>query len=300
MRHLRHLLIAAVLLSAAHSGSGAEPLEGVRAAGWKNSELSGPGIQAHGTVVQIGRSVAVPAVQPVKRVGIGLGFSNDALVNGYAGWDGVYLPGFDREAERSTVYGLPRASLGLNDDGNVQPTSCCQRGNTLASPQRHAGTGSALPVSPTIYVFAIVRKKGWDIDLKDGWKLQAGGRTREYSQTFETKVGFLKVERFWESFRASYSFQLERSKGLSLAPSQVLMFDYLYGPGDSIGVSYADGREFADLGTLGILNTEVRSVGVRGQHRFKKDWAFTYQAGHSDHGSLPAYQSARLGLKRSF
>jgi hypothetical protein len=87
---------------------------------------------------------------------------------------------------------------------------------------------------------------------------------------------------------------------LSLAPSQVVAFDFLYGPRDSIGVSYADGREFADLGTLGVLNTEARTFSVRGQHRFLKEWAFTYQAGHSDHGNLPAYLSARLGLQRSF
>jgi YaiO family outer membrane protein len=79
-----------------------------------------------------------------------------------------------------------------------------------------------------------------------------------------------------------------------------LLFDFLYGPRDSIGVSYADGREFADFGTLGTLNTEVRTIGVRGQHWFKKDWGFTYQAGHSDHGNLPAYQAVRVGLQHSF
>jgi YaiO family outer membrane protein len=257
-------------------------------------------IQANGAGVEI--SGAVPAshgAQPLKRVGVGLGFSNDALVDDFTGWEGVYLPGFDRVAERSTVYGLPRETLGLNDSSALS-TSCCERGNTLASPRRYASAGSALPASPTIYVFAILRKKGWDIEFKNGWKLQAGGRSREYSQTLQTKVGFVTVERLWESFRASYSFQLERSKGVNLAAGQALLLDFLYSPGDSIGISYANGHEIADFGTLGILNTEMRSIGIRGQHRFKKDWAFTYQAGHSDHGNLPAYQTARIGLRRSF
>jgi YaiO family outer membrane protein len=290
MTHLRHFLIAAVLLSAAHpGGSAAEP--------------AGMAVTRENGAVAINWIGAVPASNalPVTRVGIGLGFSNDAFLNGFTSWDGVFLPAFDRVAERNTVYGLSRETLGLSDR-NALSASCCQRSNTLtlASPQRYANAGAALPASPTLYVFAIVRKKRWDIDLKDGWKLQAGGLSREYSQTLQTKAGFLKVERFWESFRASYSFQVERSTRLNLAPSQVLLFDYLYSPRDSIGVSYAIGREFADFGTLGTMNTEVQSVGIRGQHWFKKDWAFTYQAGHSDHGSLPAYDQVRLGLQRSF
>ncbi len=242
MKHFRHLLIAAALLATVHpSGSAAEPLVGVHAAGWKDSEPVGLGVTQENGGVALSLSGAVPgsnALQSVKRVGVGLGFSNDAFANGFTSWDGVYLPDFDRVAERNTVYGLPRETLGLSDK-NALSASCCQRSNTLASPQRHASVASALPASPTLSVFAIVRKRGWDFDLKDGWKLQAGGRTREYSETFQTKVGFLTVERFWESVRASYSFQLERSKGPNLAPSQVLRFDYLYGPRNSIGVSYS-------------------------------------------------------------
>jgi YaiO family outer membrane protein len=303
MKHLRHLLIAAALLAAVHPiGSAAEPLQGVHAAGWKNSEPAGLGVTQENGAIGINWSGAVPAsnaAQPVKRIGIGLGFSNDAFVNGFTSWDGVYLPAFDRVAERNTVYGLSRETLGLSDR-NALSASCCQRSETLASPQRLAGAGTAVPASPTLSVFAIVRKRRWDLDLKDGWKLQAGGLSREYSQTLQTRVGFLKIERFWESFRASYSFQLERANSSNLAPSQVLLFDYLFTARDSVGVSYSAGREFADFGTLGTLNTEVRSLGIRGQHWFKKDWAFTYQAGHSDHGSLPAYDQVRLGLQRSF
>jgi YaiO family outer membrane protein len=303
MAYLRHFSIAAVLLAAVHTiASAAEPLVGVHATGWQNSEAADLSVIREKGAVGINWSGAVPAsnaVQPVKRVGIGLGFSNDAFVNGFTSWDGAYLPTFDRVAERNTAYGPSRETLGLIDR-NVLSAACCQRSETLASPQRQASAGTAVPASPTISIFAIMRKKKWDIDLKDGWKLQAGGLSREYSQTLQTRVGFLKIERFWESFRTSYSFQLERANSLNLAPSQVLLFDYLYAPSDSIGVSYSTGREFADFGTLGTLNTEVRSAGIRGQHWFKKDWAFTYQAGHSDHGSLPAYDQVRLGLQRGF
>lgn len=297
MTPLRYLSIAVVLLSASQPGeSAAEPLEGVRTAG-RVSEPAGPGVVLGNGEVRMSPTSNIG--QTPKRVEIGLALSNDAFANGFTDWDGVSFLGIDRVAERYALYGLPRKTPDLGFEDSALYTPCCQRSNTVTPLGRYAIAGAA-PASPTISVFAILRKKGWDIDFKDGWKLQAGGRSREYSRSLSTKVGFLTLERFWESFRASYSFQVERSSGLNLAQTQVVLLDYLYSPGDSIGVSYAMGREFADFGAVGILNTEVRSVGIRGQHRFKKDWAFTYQAGHSDHGSLPSYQTARLGLQRSF
>jgi YaiO family outer membrane protein len=146
----------------------------------------------------------------------------------------------------------------------------------------------------------MVRKKGLDIKLKDGWMLRAGSRQMNHGSALQTRVGFFTVERFWESFRTSYSYQLERSSGVSLAQSHVLQFDYLYSRHDSIGFSVANGRELADFGPLGILNTEVRNVTLRGQHWFKQDWALTFQAGYNDHGSMPAQIGVRFGLRHSF
>ena len=120
-------------------------------------------------------------------------------------------------------------------------------------------------VSPTFSYLGFAEKE-WNLNLDEGWKLQAGSRRMQYSSALQTRVGFVKVERHWESFRTSYSYQLERSSGVSVAPSHVLQLDYLYSPRDSIGVSLTNGREIADFGPLGILNTEVRNVAVRGQH----------------------------------
>jgi hypothetical protein len=230
-----------------------------------------------------------------------LGLSNDALVNGFMGWYGVYLQSLDRVAERNTIYGLlrdaPRPGL---SDSKAPPVFCCQRSDTLFSLEQFASTINAQQISPTFFIFGLLRKKGLNFNIEDGWKLQAGVRHLQYSSAPRTKVGFVTVERYWESFRTSYSYQLERSGGWRVAPSQVLQFDYLYSPRDSIGVSFANGREVADFGRLGMLNTEMRNVAVRGQHWFKQDWALTFQAGYNDHGSLPAQKGVRMGLRHSF
>ena len=169
----------------------------------------------------------------------------------------------------------------------------------MASLEQYANVITAREISPTFFVFGLLRKKGYDINLKDGWKLQAGVQHMQYGITPETRVASFMVERHWESFRTSYSYQLERRDG-RISPGHVLQFDYLYSPRDSIGVSFANGHETAYFGPLNIQNTEVRNVAVRGQHWFKQDWALTFQAGYSDHGSLPAHKGIRIGLRQSF
>jgi YaiO family outer membrane protein len=309
MTHLRKGLIAAALLAATHSsGLVAEPLERVQSAvlasGWENSEPAGPNsIQGKAPGVPPGLRdtvLAAQAVPPAKAIEFGWVLGNDALVNGFKDWYGVYLKNFDRVAERNTLYGLLRETPrpGYNDN-NAPGAFFRQRGTTPTSLDQLASTISAPPVSPTFFLFGVLRNKGWDLNLNDGWKLQAGARHMQYGDLFSTRVGFLTVERHWESFRTTYSYQLERSSG-SLAPSHVLQFDYLYGPRDSIGVSLAKGREFADFGPLGILNTEARNVALRGQHWFKQGWALTYQAGYNDHGDMPAQKGIRMGLRHSF
>lgn len=275
------------------------------ASGWEDSEPAGPSlIRGNAAGVRLGLRDAVlasHAVQPLQRIEIGLGLSNDTLVNGFRGWYGVYLQGLDRVAERNTIYGLLRETPrpGLNDS-KAPPASCCQRSDTLTSLEQYANAMTAHQVSPTFFVFGLLRKKEWNVNLDDEWKLQAGVRHMQYSSALRTRVGFFTVEHRWESFRTSYSYQLERSSGASLAPNHVLQLDYLFSPRDSIGVSIANGREVAYFGPLGILNTEVSNVAIRGQHWFKQDWALTFQAGYNDHGSLPAQKGVRMGLRHSF
>lgn len=275
------------------------------ASGWEDSVPAGPGrIQGKEAGVRLGSRDAIlasHAVSPLNRLEIGLGLSNDALVNGFMGWYGVYLQGLDRVAERNTIYGLLRETprFGPNDS-KTPPALCCQSSDTVTALEQFASTTTAHQVSPTLYLFGMLRKKGLNIDLEDGWKLRAGSRQMKYGSALQTRVGFLTVEHHWESFRTSYSYQLERSGGTSVAPSHVLQFDHLFSPRDSIGVSFANGREIADFGPLGILNTEVRNVTLRGQLWFKQDWALTFQAGYNDHGSMPTHKGVRMGLRHSF
>ena len=145
------------------------------ASDWVDSEPAGPGrIQgkaAGGRLDWRDAVLASHAVQPPKRMEIGLGLSTEAIA---MGWYGVYLKGLDRVAERNTIYGLLREtpSPGLNDS-KAPPAFCCQRSDTPTSLEQFANAIAAREVSPTFFLFGMLRKKGWNFNLEDGWRLQA-------------------------------------------------------------------------------------------------------------------------------
>ena len=319
MKHLRHWIIAAALLSATPaSGLAAELLEedhaaitGIPVAPLSTQRLlasdqedSGPA----GPNVIPGKTagtrpgwtdalLAAHAVQPFQRMDIGWGLSADAIA---MDWYGVYLKSLDRVAERNTIYGLLREipHFDLNDR-NAPSALCCQGSGMVSSLEQHEKAITRVELSPTFFVFGLLRNKGYALKLDDDWKLQVGVRHMQYGYAHQTRLAFFTVERRWTNFRTSYSYQLERGGG-SLAPSHVLQVDYHYSPRNSIGVAVTNGREFANFGWQGVQDTEVHNVTVRGQHWFKQDWALTIQAGISDHGSLPAQKGVRIGVRHSF
>jgi hypothetical protein len=332
VRHLQHWLIAATLSSSLYlSVLTAEPLEEVNAAitrevsvlteelqqarlevplvadddpfalAWDNAGLAIPGtIRRKEADASPSWTDTIPAshnVQPFKRPQIGVGIGSNAIVMDWFGGDVKHL---DRVAERNTTYRLLHefVSLAPNDTKTLS-APCCQSRGLVTSFEQHEKAITRFELSPTFFVFGLLQNKGYDLKLTDGWKLQVGVRHMQYDTTHQKRLGFFTVERSWGSFRTSYSYQLERDSG-TFAPNHALRLDYLYSPRNSIGVSFAKGREFADFGALGVLDTQVRNVTVHGQHMFNDDWALTFQAGYNDHGSLLAQKGVRIGVRHRF
>jgi len=310
MTRFRHGLIVAALLSATLSCVlAAEPLDGVRATVngtvEERSEPAGTGTvqgDAPGFRPGLRDSVlASHALQPAKRLEFGIGLAHDFPVQGDTRWYGVYLKSLDRVAERDTIYGPLRETARFGrDDRGTPPAACCRRNEALTSLEKFASIVNAREASPAFFFFGLLKKKEWDLEIADGWKLLAGYRRIQLSNTAQVKVGFLTVESYWERLRATYSYQLERSDYSRAAPRQVAQIEYLFNPRDSIGVSLTNGRGIASFGQLGMLNTEMRSAAIHGQHWFKRSWALTFQAGYNDHGNMPADAGARLGIQHSF
>lgn len=288
-------LVAAALLLTTVPGEAAEQQAAEPAA-----HASGP-VPGNDAGVRLGWMDATPARFP-QRVELGWGLHHDALPRGFNHWYGVYLHGLDRVAERNTAYGRIAGDRSAVPAGRMA-AFCCSRMDTVAALEQHPGSATAHREAPTLFLSSNVRKKkrrGLNVAFDDGWKLQAGSRKAEYSSVHRTRVGYLTVERAWEQFHAGYSFQLERFSGWKVAPNHVLQFDYRYGAGDSIGVAFTAGRRVTHFGPLGLQNTKVKGVTVRGQRALAETWALTFEAGYNDHDTLPVHAGIRMGIRHSF
>ena len=253
--------------------------------------------------VRLAWSDSTTDARKAQRVQLGWGLHHDDLPRGSNNWYGIYLHGLDRVAERNTVYGELAGSRRSAPWGARALAPCCSRMDTVAALDRHPGSATAHRETPTLFVFGNVRKKkkrGLNVDFDEGWKLQAGSRKAEYSSVHRTRVGYLTVERDWERMHAGYSFQLERFSGWQVAPNHVFQFDYRYSAVDSIGVAFTTGRRVTHFGALGIQNTKVKGITVRGQRVLAETWALTFEAGYNDHDALPSHAGIRLGLQHSF
>jgi len=173
---------------------------------------------------------------------------------------------------------------------------CCAA-DLASSPATYLNTRGL--ESPSVAaLFGQLKTKGLKLD--DGWKLDAGARSREYSSSaLNSRVGHVTLQRHWGSLVTAYAFQVEKRGGWNVAPSQSLQLGYLPNPRSSLAVSYTSGREIAFFGAQGMLKTEVRSVALHGEHAASRDWSFSFDAGYYDHGDLPSQKAVRVAFRRS-
>lgn len=160
-----------------------------------------------------------------------MGFSHDALNNGYANWDGFYLDGSHRFGERHSVYGELRETRRFNlNDREISGGYYHPLGETWTalleasmSPDHH--------VLPQDSVFGQVQKS-----LDGGWDIQGGMRHNQYNNT-STDMVVLTGERYWGDFRAAYKLYLSKLPGAGTAPDHNGQLSYYHR--DRARLSYA-------------------------------------------------------------
>ncbi len=203
-------------------------------------------------------------------------YSSEGRINAYVG------------ARESTP-----PSYGLSDAGD-----CCAGGLRAMPPATRYERGLESPAVSS--ALAQLKGKGLKLNLYDGWNLDAGARSREYSSpALNSRIAHITLHRWWGDWRTGYSFQVEKRGGWNVAPSQSLQLGYALAPRSIVGIAYTAGREIAFFGSQGMLKTEVRSLTLQGEHAVRKDWALKFEAGYYDHGDLPSHRSVRLALRYS-
>lgn len=84
---------------------------------------------------------------------------------------------------------------------------------------------------------------------------------------------------------------------IGFAPTQRMQWSYAFGQQGSVGITVANGRDFAAEPVYGV---DVRQFGLAGRYSLAPDWSLSAETVSREPGSLFRLQDFRIGLRRSF
>ena len=224
------------------------------------------------------------------------GFTHERLDNNLPDWSSVYLEAAHDLAPRRTLYGWLRETerFNLRDTeiaaGYYHPFGASWTGLLEAT---HSGDHNVLPEHS---VFGQLSWQGGG-----GWVASGGLRFSEYTDN-GTRVLNGSVERYFGSYRASYTLYNGKPEGESSASSHRIAFDhYYYGERSRIGLAVTWGREVEYVGPpTGIIVSDVRALALLGRHWLTAQWAATWELGTHEQGDLYRRTGGRLGVRYRF
>jgi hypothetical protein len=145
-----------------------------------------------------------------------------------------------------------------------------------------------------------------------GWGLNAALRHSElglqqvplghsaYAPAGSADLGMVSVERWWNSYRGSYTYYAGRTDTGNSASGHRFQVHYFYGDRNSVGLSYTLGPSLGLGASANADEGDLRNVGITGEHWFTRRWAFNYNALVEDFGDGELKPELRLGLRLRF
>ncbi|MCC7548699.1 MAG: hypothetical protein IT532_13115 [Burkholderiales bacterium] len=144
----------------------------------------------------------------------------------------------------------------------------------------------------------------------DGWGFSAGLRHSELGlqqplaampavSAGYADLGMLSLERSWNGYRGSYTYYAGRADNGGSASGHRFQLHYFYGERNSIGLSYTHGQTLG-LGPHTPDESDLRNLGITGEHWFTRRWAVNYNALVEDFGDGGLKPELRLGLRLRF
>lgn len=134
-------------------------------------------------------------------------------------------------------------------------------------------------------------------EFAKGWLVHAGGRTSSYNDV-HVNQSLLMLERYVGDYSFSGAWRAARAFGAT-AHSGELRANYFYNERSAIGLSFASGKEAANIAGTTRLSS-VNSAALIGRHWFDQRWAVTYALAHTRQGDFYIRNGANLGLQATF
>ncbi len=131
--------------------------------------------------------------------------------------------------------------------------------------------------------------------LGAGWVLTGGYRHSEYG-TGPLEQGFSTLEYYFSDFRLAYTARVTDSLGKTQFGHR-FDFSYYYQDASFVTLTYVMGAETGGFqGT--VYDTEF--FGLHGRHWFNRDWALTWDLGHTRQGNAYTREGVSVGIRRAF
>jgi YaiO family outer membrane protein len=130
-----------------------------------------------------------------------------------------------------------------------------------------------------------------------GWLAHGGLRTSDYS-TARVNQAHLMIEQY--AGAASWSLAWRPTRAFSTtAHSAELRGAWYYGERNSVGLSYARGKEAAST-PFAVTLTDVRAFALTGRHALAPHWTVNYAFANTRNTGLYTRKGISVGLARTF
>jgi YaiO family outer membrane protein len=219
----------------------------------------------------------------------------ESLSNGYENWRTATLDFSHRFRSGHLFYGSLLATERFRQRDRQATIGFYQPVKKNWTLQFEASVSPNYRTLPKWSAFIGVERK-----LRKGWNISGGYRRTHYRSA---KVNLVNsgVEKYFGNYRAAYTLYVSNLQSTGTSASHRFQFNRYYGEFvSSVGVTAAIGRELESLGSSGVLQTGVRSIGISGRHWFNRRWGMNYDAAFTKQGNFYNRRGASIGISFRF
>lgn len=223
------------------------------------------------------------------------GGSYENLDRNFASWNSAYIGGFRSFGPRSNIYG--RASQVQRFD--MQDVAIM---GGLTRPLTERWTlGVEADYNPAHHFLPQWALQGSaHFRMDHGFGALFNFRHAGYS-LLDTDTGSIGLERYWGNFRIAYTLYISQ---LQSAPeptfSHLGQIAYFYSDRNQVGIAIGGGQQVMLLGPGRLLNADVESYALLGQHWVTQKWALVYDISLNVQGTAYTRYGATFGIRYAF
>jgi len=219
------------------------------------------------------------------------GATHEGLDNDLPSWKQLFL-----NIERERSWGHYRFGLASDSRFGESDLTFSIGGDILLGPGWSAGIDVAIVDEPWFQPDLSYRAFALR-SLQDGWVVNLLYQRREYATTAVSSIT-PSVEKYIGDFRFAYALGYSRLQGGGGSFNHNLTGNWYYSDRANVGINISTGEESEAIGAGQVLQTDVRGIGVNGQHALNDRTDLKWWLGSHEQGNF--YRRSFLGMAIAF